>query len=381
MEIYLDHAATTPISEAVLASIEHLLKNDFGNPSSLHRKGVTAEKYIKESRRMIAKKIGVNEREILFTSGGTESNNLAIKGCLPNNVKGRIITTRIEHPSVKNVFEKLGKQGYEVIFLPVDSHGVISTNTLLESLSHDTLLVSIMHVNNEVGSIQPIDEVAEIIRKYNVDHAARIKFHVDGVQSFGKYPFPKGVDLYSFSGHKINGLKGSGGLYVKNGINLTPLFEGGEQENAIRPGTENILGITALGKATEVTFANQSAYNAHAQKLNHAMRQVFEKDSWCNINSFDGSPYILNVSFPGVKSEVLMHSLEMEGIYVSSGSACSSRKKQYSHVLLAMGLEEHLIDSAIRISTGLGVSVESAESAAIKILETAKSLGKIMRRK
>lgn len=381
MEVYLDHAATTPISEAVLESIESLLKTDYGNPSSLHRKGVTAEKYIKEARRTIAKKLGVNDREIIFTSGGTESNNLAIKGCLPGNLKGRLITSSIEHPSVKNVFEKLRNQGYEVVFLPVDAKGCISLKTLKEALTKDTLLVSIMHINNEVGSIQPVEEIAAAIKEFNKDHATRIRFHVDGIQSFGKYPFPKDVDLYSFSGHKIYGLKGSGGLYIKTGINLTPILEGGDQESAIRPGTENILGIASLGKATEIAFSNQSAYNAHALKLNQIMRQIFEKDTQCVINSHEGSPHILNVSFPGVKSEVLMHSLEMEGIFVSSGSACSSKKKQFSHVLVAMGLDERLIDSAIRISTGLGVSVESAEEAANKILKTADSLRNIMRRK
>lgn len=380
MEYYFDYAATTQVALEVTDGIKNLLNKVYGNPSSLHSKGVEAEKYIKSSRRMLAKILGGKENEIIFTSGGTESNNLAILGTIPQNRKGRLITSSIEHPSVLEVFKYLAGKGYDVVFLPVDANGVIQYDVFKEALTQDTLMVSVMHVNNEMGAIQPIEAMASEIKKFNTAHNSRILFHVDGVQAFGKYLIPKGIDLYSFSGHKIHGLKGAGGLFVKSGTSIRPLVYGGAQEFSIRPGTENIIGITALGIASELAYAKRKSSLTHLAEIQSKLETIFLKDGGCIINSKQGAPHILNVSFLGVKSEVMLHSLEMEGIYVSSGSACSSKKKTGSHVLKAIGLTDAQIDSAIRISYGSDTDIESAESVAHKMLEIAEKLRKIMRR-
>ncbi|MDW7661322.1 MAG: cysteine desulfurase family protein [Bacillota bacterium] len=382
MEIYLDHAATTPIAPEVVSAIEKLMHEDFGNPSSMHKKGVIAEKYIKEARKKISKALQVNEKEILFTSGGTESNNLAIKGSLPRKLKGRIVTTRFEHPSVKSTVEVLGKNGYEVIFLPIDKDGQVHDGALDAALTPDTLLVSIMHVNNEIGSIQPIEAYGKTIHAYNQTHGTKIIFHVDAIQSFGKIQIPiqsAHIDLLSFSGHKICGIKGSGGLFVRSGVHLAPLLDGGQQELGIRPGTENIFGIVALGRATELAFEQMKSHFDETVALNVHLKSLLEKDERIHFNCPGGSPYIINVSFAGVKGEVMLHSLEMEGIYVSTGSACSSKKKNYSHVLEAIGLSDEHMDSAIRISFGSGITTQNINEAAEKMLSTAASLRKIMK--
>ena len=382
MEIYLDHAATTPVAPEVVSAIEKLMHEDFGNPSSMHKKGVIAEKYIKEARKKISKALQVNEKEILFTSGGTESNNLAIKGSLPRKLRGRIITTRFEHPSVKSTVEVLGKNGYEIIFLPIEKNGQVRDGALDAALTPDTLLVSIMHVNNEIGSIQPIEAYGKTIHAYNQTHGTKILFHVDAIQSFGKIQIPiqsAHIDLLSFSGHKIGGIKGSGGLFVRSGVHLAPLMDGGQQELGIRPGTENIFGIVALGRATELAFEQMKPHFDEMVALNGHLKSLLEKDERIHFNCPNGSPYIMNVSFAGVKGEVMLHSLEMEGIYVSTGSACSSKKKNYSHVLEAIGLSDEHMDSAIRISFGSGITTQNINEAAEKMLSTAASLRKIMK--
>lgn len=382
MEIYLDHAATTPVAPEVVSAIEKLMREDYGNPSSMHKKGVVAEKYIKEARKKISKALQVNEKEILFTSGGTESNNLAIKGSLPRKLKGRIITTQFEHPSVKSTVEALGKNGYEIVFLPIDQDGQVSDGALDAALTPDTLLVSIMHVNNEIGSILPIQAYGKAIHAYNQTHGTKIIFHVDAIQSFGKIQISiqsAHIDLLSFSGHKIGGIKGSGGLFVRSGVHLAPLMDGGQQELGIRPGTENIFGIVALGRATELAFENMKLHFEEMVTLKAHLRSLLEKDERIHFHCPDGSPYIMNVSFAGVKGEVMLHSLEMEGIYVSTGSACSSKKKQYSHVLEAIRLSDEHMDSAIRISFGSGITTQNINEVAEKMLSTAASLRKIMK--
>lgn len=382
MEIYLDHAATTPVAQDVVSAIKKLMHEDYGNPSSMHKKGVVAEKYIKEARKKISKALQVNEKEILFTSGGTESNNLAIKGCLPRKLKGRIITTKFEHPSAKNTIELLGKNGHDVVFLPIDKWGQVKSGTLEAALTPDTLLVSIMHVNNEIGSIQPIEAFGKTIHAYNLAHGTKVLFHVDAIQSFGKIQIPiqsAHIDLLSFSGHKIGGIKGSGGLFVRAGVHLTSLMDGGQQEFGIRPGTENIFGIVALGRATELAFENMKSHFVEMTALNAHLKSLLEQDEHVHFNGLEGSPYILNVSFTGVKGEVMLHSLEMEDIYVSTGSACSSKKKNHSHVLESIGLSDEQIDSAIRISFGSGITLENINEAAEKMISTAASLRKIMK--
>ncbi|HAS72993.1 MAG TPA: cysteine desulfurase NifS, partial [Clostridiales bacterium UBA8960] len=267
MEIYLDHASTTPLSEDVKKIIIENL-NTFGNPSSLHRLGVISEKNIKSSRAIICDALKIKEKELLFTSGGTEANNLAILGTASKRL-GRFITSRIEHPSVLNAFETLAKAGHEVIYLDVDEWGIVDVKCLKEALTLDTQLVSIMFVNNETGSIQPIAEIGGIIKDYNCDHQARIKFHVDAVQAFGKMPIGLDylqIDLMSISAHKINALKGTGALYVRESGTLKPLQYGGQQEQGLRPGTENLMGIIAFGEAVKHAVANMSRHYEHVAK-------------------------------------------------------------------------------------------------------------------
>ncbi len=365
-----------------------LMFDDFGNPSSLHKLGVKSEKYIKKSRSQIAKALAVNEKEIIFTSGGTESNNFAIQGALPKHKKGKIITTAFEHPSVLNCVEQMGKKGYETHFLKIDALGKIDLKEIEKNLDMDTVLVSIMHINNEVGTIQPIEEIGQIIKTFNTTHGTRILFHVDAVQGYGKVKlFPKkaGVDLMSFSAHKINGLKGSGGLFIREGVTLTPLVYGGGQEKGVRPGTENIYGIYSLGKATEQAFLNIEENFQHVSQLKIKMIEYLKQNCdniEVNGSEFDWmSPYILNVSFRGVKGEILLHTLEMKNIFISTGSACSSKKKSYSHVLQAMQLDDERLDGAVRISFSKLNTIEEVISASEIICSEVNGLRRIIKRR
>lgn len=380
MEIYLDHASTTKPSEAVVQKMSDMLLTFYGNPSSLHRKGMHVEKEIKNVRSLLAKGLKCHEREIVFTSGGTEANNLAIQGIIREK-KGRIITSAIEHPSVKSTIESMGKNGCDVVILPVDPHGHVSVEALKASLTEDTLLVSIMHVNNEIGSIQPINEIGEAIDAFNKAHRTSIRFHVDAVQSFGKYPIALSalkVDLMTFSGHKINGLKGTGVLYIKTGVDVKPLVFGGQQEQGIRPGTENTLGIMALGCAFEEKVQNMDMNFENATMLKQMMLSRFEGHDFIVVNGSLDSPYVLNISVMGTKGEVMLHSLEMKEIYVSTGSACSSKKKNQSHVLKALGLDDVAIEGAIRLSFGESLTEEQVMEAAQSIIDLGIELRKIM---
>lgn len=382
MEIYLDHASTTPLSESVIEAVTSSMVSCYGNPSSLHRMGMKAEKEVKKAKEGVAKLIKCSEREVVFTSGGTEANNLAIKGLIGNR-KGRIITSAIEHPSVLGPIEFLESKGCEVIYIPVNSQGIVEAGEVLKALTPDTLLVSIMHVNNEVGSIQPIEDIAKGIKKYNLKNNTDIKCHVDAIQSFGKIPLDMSVtpiDLLSFSGHKINGLKGTGGLFVRGKIDLKPLLHGGQQENAIRPGTENVLGLIALSKAIEEKASQMEKRFHEVETFRNVMIERFSAYDFFKING-EGSPYILNVSIIGTKGEVMLHSLEMDSIYVSTGSACSSKKKNQSHVLKAMKLSDSEIDGAIRISFGLGLTEEEVIAAAETIIEKGIEIRSIINKK
>lgn len=383
MSIYLDYAATTPIGiEVKEAMITHF--DTFGNPSSLHHLGVIAEKQIKQARKQIADALGVQEREITFTSGGTESNNLAIQGLAVNRSHARYITTQIEHPSVLSTFEWLEKNGADVIYLPVDEQGCVMLEALRSALSKETVLISIMAVNNETGAIQPIQEIGTIIQSFNRDHQAQIKFHVDAVQAFGKFPLmPEkfNVDAMSISAHKIGGPKGIGALYVKKGLHIKPLMFGGQQEQGIRPGTENGLGIIAFGKATELAMSQMRERAAYVKHIKETFLTALpnETDFMINGATDDGaSPYILNLSVMGVKGEVLLHSLEMKGMYVATGSACSSKKKVASHVLRAMKLSEARLEGAIRISFSHLTTSEEIQRAAGILIEEAGALRSIM---
>lgn len=354
-EIYFDNSATTKVHPDVVEVINEVFMNNYGNPSSLHKKGVQAEQAVTQARKIVANAMQVRPDDIYFTSGGTESNNQAIKG-IAHAYKSRgnhIITSNVEHPSVLNVYDHLGDLGFKVTYLQVKENGIIDPEELKEALTDETILVSLMHINNEVGAVQPIEEVGQIL----ASRGKKIFLHVDAVQSFGKVPvFPEkwGVDLLSISGHKLHGLKGSGVLYVRKGTRLQPLVEGGGQQNNLRSGTENVPGIVALGKATEIGIKNLSV---HAEKMlaikQNLAKNIKERIPECRINSnFEelGAPHILNVSFPGVKSEVLLHYLEQDNIYVSSGSACSAKKGHLSHVLTAMKLSDEEMEGSIRFS-------------------------------
>lgn len=378
---YLDYAATTPPSDAVKLGVTQHLEANFGNPSSLHRLGVQAEKHIKESRRILSKALGVLEREIIFTSGGTEANNLALFGVINKFKKGRLITTKIEHPSVLKVFEYFEKKGFDVVYLPVNEEGVVEVERLIDALTRDTLLVSIMHVNNEIGTIQPIKAIGQVIHHFNQMEKTDIKFHVDAVQGFGKIELDvksSHIDLMTISAHKINGLKGTGALYQSSETVLIPRLYGGQQENGLRPGTENVLGIIAFGIACEETFLKRKQLFETCLMLKERMVQHLGMVEGFKINGRSDSPYILNLTFPGIKAEVLLHTLEMNGVYVSTGSACSSKKKSHSHVLKAIGLKDLEIEGSIRLSFGEGLDEKCIDEAAVFIKEAAQTLKQVM---
>lgn len=392
MDIYLDHASTTPLSDGVKKIIYENL-DTFGNPSSLHTLGVASEKKIKATRRIICDALKIKEKELLFTSGGTEANNLAIFGLIGKK-PGRIITSKVEHPSVLSAYEALEKLGHEVVYLDVDERGIVDVSALEGFLNAETQLVSIMAVNNEIGSIQPIEKIGQLIHGYNQRYRTRIRFHVDAVQAFGKLPIKLGhahIDLMSMSAHKLNALKGTGALFVREGITLRPLQYGGQQESGIRPGTENLIGIIAFGEAVKDAFIEMDERRLSAEKARITMINRLSEESGVFINGMgegdsdrylnEFSPYIINVSFEGVKGEVLLHALEMKGIYVSTGSACSSKKKKYSHVLAAMGLGEKRLDSAIRISFGHMSEAFDESAAMMEIIKTAAELKTIMSKK
>ena len=385
MNIYLDYAATTPLSARVKKVIGDNL-DVFGNPSSLHQLGVVSEKLIKTARREICDVLDVNERELIFTSGGTESNNLAIFGSVNGKNKGRYITSKIEHPSVLKAFESLAKNGHDVVFLSVNEFGQIDLDALNDALSVDTVLVSIMFVNNETGAIQPIEKIGRLIDQFNKANKTTIKFHVDAVQAFGKLSISvdnSHIDLMSISAHKINGLKGTGALYVRSGTTLKPILYGGQQEYALRPGTENFIGILSFAEATKDAYESMQRRYSQVESIKEAFVSSFETSEEIAVNGrldFEHSPYILNISFKGVKAEVLLHTLEMKGIYVATGSACSSKKKEYSHVLKAIGLDDERLESAIRFSFSADLSIEDIKLAASEIEKVSRELRQIMHR-
>ena len=355
MEAYLDNSATTKVLPQVTEIMAKVHIEDYGNPSALLQKGIEAEKYLNYTRETIAAFLGVKEKEIIFTSGGTEANNLAVKGAAKRNRRRgtHLLTTKIEHPSVLNCFQKLAAEGFEVTYLTVNREGIIDLEELKHSLRPETLLVSIIHVNNEVGSIEPVKEAAAIIKEYN----EKIIFHVDAIQSVGRLtikPAEWGIDLLSMSAHKLHGPKGAGALYVRSGVLLEPLLDGGGQERDLRPGTENVAAIAGFGKAVELAAPNidRQRETLYSLKKNF-YAAVKEKIKEVKINGPEdekGAPHIINLSFPGVKGEVLLHALEGKGVYVSTGSACHSRQSTPSHVLQALGLKKQEIDSALRFS-------------------------------
>ncbi len=353
-EVYLDNSATTKAYECVGEIVKKVMCEDYGNPSSMHAKGVAAEQYIKEAKETFAKLMKVKDKEIFFTSGGTESDNLALRGAAAANQRAgkHLITSAIEHPAIINTMRHLEEEGFRVTFLPVDRYGRIRLDALKEALCEDTILVSIMYVNNEVGSVQPIQEAASIAKAYNKN----ILFHVDAVQGFGKYRiYPKKlkVDLCSVSGHKIHGPKGTGVLYIGENVKIKPIVFGGEQQKNVRSGTENVPGIAGISLAARTIYQDLDVKVAKMRNLKkHFIEGVSRIEDTTVHGLYDetSAPHIISVGFAGIRSEVLLHALEEKGIYVSSGSACASNHPQVSGVLKGIGASQEFLDATLRFS-------------------------------
>ena len=365
MEVYFDNSATTRCYDSVKDIVVKAMTEDFGNPSAMHLKGVEAEKYIKSSAESLARLLKVQEKEILFTSGGTESDNLAMIGAAFANKRSgnHIITTSVEHPAVSQPALFLQEQGFEVTYLPVDSRGVVKMDALKAVLREDTILVSVMYVNNEVGAVMPVEEIAALVH----EKSPKALFHVDAIQAFGKYRiYPKkmGIDLLSVSGHKIHGPKGVGFLYINEKAKIQPQILGGGQQGGMRSGTDNVPGIAGLGTAAVEIYKNLEENVENMYRLKEYIAQGLEKIGDIRINGMDlreGAPQILSISVMGVRSEVLLHSLEERGIYVSAGSACSSHKRKPSATLAAMGMSKDQIESTVRLSFCEENTIEEAD--------------------
>jgi cysteine desulfurase len=369
--IYLDNSATTKPSEACLKAMNDALTVNFGNPSSLYRIGLDAEKIVKHAREVIADSIGADPSEVYFTSCGSESDDTAIFGAWNARKKqgSRIITTAVEHPAVLRCFEKLAAEGADVQYVPVLSDGNLDMDAFRKLLNKDTVFVSVMHVNNETGAIFPIEEISREVRRY-----PNIIFHSDCVQSYGKLGIDVkklGVDMISLSGHKVHASKGIGAIYVRKDLHISPYILGGGQENGFRSGTENVAGIAGFGAAVE----NMTMVKPDVKE--YLKKRLIEEIEDIHINSPEnGAPSVLNVSFTGCRGEVLLHMLEQDEIYVSTGSACSSHKKGGSHVLTAQGLRPEYIESAVRFSFGYDNTEEEMDV----VVEKLKKYVKMQRR-
>ncbi|NLK42985.1 MAG: cysteine desulfurase [Tissierellia bacterium] len=383
--IYLDNCSTTRPREEVVKIMYESMMDDFGNPSSLHRLGMKAEKRIKEARGYIAEYLNVDSNEIYFTSGGTESNNIAIQSFVNKMAKRgkHIITTKIEHPSVLNIMKYYENNNFEVTYLNVDDYGYISLDELRNSIRDDTILVSIMHVNNEIGSIQPILEIKRVIKEVNPNTLS----HVDGVQGFGKIDISlkaSGIDSYSFSGHKIHGPKGIGGLFIDKKHVITPIVFGGNQERGLRSGTENLPGIIGFGEAVRIMAKKYNEERKYVFKLKEYFgNRVKEEIDDIRLNTSldnNSSPYILNISFRNVRGEVLLHYLEDKDIYVSTSSACSSKGTDKSHVLKSIGLKNEEIEGTIRICFSYENTMEDIDYAIDVLKESVTEIRQIIMR-
>ena len=380
MEAYFDNSATTKVLDSVKDIVVKTMTEDYGNPAAKHRKGMEAEQYIRDARKIIADTMKVQEKEILFTSGGSESNNMALIGAAWANQRAgkHIISTSIEHPSVYNPLGVLEELGFEVTILPVDHDGHISLKELEEAIRPDTILVSTMYVNNEVGAVEPVEEISKIIKAKNPSTL----YHVDAIQAYGKYvirPKKQGIDLLSVSSHKIHGPKGVGFLYIRNGVKIKPLIYGGGQQAGMRSGTENVPGVAGFGAAAKEMYTNHAEKVQKLIELKDYMTDRLGEIEGTVINSKKGeasAPQIVSVSFEGVRSEVLLHALEDKGVYVSSGSACSSNHPGISGTLKGIGVAQKLLDSTIRMSFGMFNTKEEIDYT----LDTLKELVPVLRR-
>lgn len=367
MEVYLDNSATTRTFPEVAELMSKIMCEDYGNPSSMHNKGVQAERYVRYGRETLAKILKVNEKEIYFTSGGTESDNLALIGCAMANYRAgkHLITTKIEHPAILQTMHYLEDQGFEVTYLSVDGKGQISLQELQNAMRKDTILVSMMHTNNEIGAVEPIAEAGRLIKSMNPSTL----FHVDAVQGFGKYRiYPKrmGIDLLSVSGHKIHGPKGVGFLYIGEKVKIHNIIYGGGQQKNLRSGTENVPGIAGMAKAAEMLYNHLEEDAERLYGLKNYFCEGLRKIPDIRINNpegMEGAPHIVSLSVKGVRSEVLLHALEDRGIYVSAGSACSSNKPHTagSATMKAIKLPEELLDSTLRFSMSVYTTREELD--------------------
>ena len=354
MEVYLDNSATTMCYPEVGELVYHIMCRDYGNPSAMYRKGMEAERYIKEAKETFARLWKVQEKEVYFTSGGTESDNMALIGAARANKRAgnHLITSSIEHPAIINTMRFLEEEGFEITYLPVDANGQISLERLQQELREDTILVSMMMVNNEIGALEPIEEAGKIIK----DHNPATVFHVDAIQAYGKFqiiPKRMHIDLLSVSGHKIHGPKGIGFLYIKDKTKIRPISFGGDQQKGMRSGTINVPGIAGLGVAATEAHDHLEENAEHLYELKAYFTEKLQQLEDVTINGKtdrDSAPQIVSASFVGVRSEVLLHSLEDRNIYVSAGSACSSNHPSLSSTLLNIGLDHAHQESTLRFS-------------------------------
>ena len=380
MQVYLDNSATTRVFPEVAELMTKIMLEDYGNPSSMHFKGVQSEQYILRAKEQIAKLLKVNEKELIFTSGGTEADNLALIGAAMANRRSgsHLITTRIEHPAVLRAMEYLEQQGFRVTYLPVDKTGRVRPEDLQKNIRPDTILVSVMHTNNEIGSVQPVAEIGALIKKIN----PRILFHVDAVQGFGKcriWPKKMYIDLLSVSGHKIHGPKGIGFLYAGEKVKLHPIVFGGGQQNGVRSGTENVPGIAGLGLASRKIYETLERDTERMHHLREMLTEGVSDIGNVQINGcpgWEGAPHIVSISFRGVRSEVLLHALEERGICVSAGSACAAKHPRPSETLKAIGVERSLLESTVRFS----FSLFTTQDEIVYTLHTLREIVPVLRR-
>ena len=380
MEAYFDNSATTRVLDKVVAAMDEMMTENYGNPSARHIMGVRAENAVKRAAAQVAKTLKVKDKEILFTSGGSESNNMALIGtALANQRAGRhIIASNIEHPSIYNTLSFLEEMGFEITYLKVDGKGHVDLEQLKRSMRPDTILVSVMYVNNEVGAVEPVEGIGKIV--HGVNPAA--VFHVDAIQAYGKFlirPKKQGIDLLSVSGHKLHGPKGIGFLYIDEHVKIRPIIYGGGQQRGMRSGTENVPGIVGMGVAAEEAYTDFEEKAAHLCRLKDHMLERLGEIEGAYLNSYPGkesAPQIVSVSFSGVRSEVLLHALEDRGIYVSSGSACSSNHPDVSGTLKGIGVKAELLDSTLRFSFGRFNTLEEIDYC----IETLKELLPVLRR-
>ena len=380
MEVYFDNAASTKVLEPVKDIVLKVMTEDYGNPSAKHRKGMIAEQYVKEAAEIIGDTLKVAPKDILFTSGGSESNNMALIGTAMANKRAgnHIISTGIEHASVYNPLAYLEEQGFIVTYLSVDGNGNISLEELEQAIRPETILVSVMYVNNEIGAVAPVEAISKVIKKKN----PAILFHVDAIQAYGKFvirPKRQGIDLLSVSSHKIHGPKGIGFLYIDPRVKIRPLIYGGGQQKGLRAGTENVPGIAGFGVAAKFMYTDHEKKMGAMTELKDYMIERLQEMDGVTVNSLKGnlsSPQIVSASFLGVRSEVLLHALEDKGIYVSSGSACSSNHPGVSGTLVGIGVKKELLDSTLRFSFGVFSTKEEVDTC----IDTLKELLPILRR-